>query len=115
MFEAHSIDDRVLTCRSVVLQASLFCPPGTVHPLNCPLHAYNLAPPNSNANCSCMPGFTGTQCDPCRFALYKATNGSSVCLPCPANANTTSTASVSLNQCLCNAGYHGANGGQCAI
>lgn len=73
---------------------SSFCPPGTVHPLICPvLSCKYLAPPN----CSCMPGYTSLNCDPCSSGTYKAVNGSSACLRFQHNRNGQR---VSVSACL---------------
>jgi len=63
--------------------------------------------------CKCDLGFTGTtNCSACTAGSYKAANGSSSCIPCPANAFSPA-ASASLASCLCVAGFTGYDGGAC--
>jgi DNA-binding beta-propeller fold protein YncE len=49
-----------------------------------------------------------TECRACPYGTYKAAADNSSCLPCPANANTTTTGALNLSSCLCNPGWYSA-------
>jgi hypothetical protein len=83
----------------------------------CPSHS-NTSSTGSTVitQCSCDAGYTGSNgdiCYECGLGTYKSINGSSSCLACPSHSNTTSVASTAVTQCLCDAGYTGANGDIC--
>jgi len=84
------------------------------------------------SSCQCHPAWTGAngaECSECAAGTYKDVNGSSPCHPCPngtyshkrsASCTACQTDSFSpqasgqLEQCVCNAGFTGADGGNCS-
>ena len=68
------------------------------------------------AQCVCDVGNGGiepTSCGACPVGTYKANQANVVCTACPTNSSTASTGATAATQCLCQAGYTGANGGPC--
>jgi hypothetical protein len=102
---------------------------------NCPLNANALAGSTSNAFCICKAGYSneenGGLCSACPRGSYKTDPGVGTCTQCPANyfsttdAQTTATCSVcpansqspagsdESTDCVCDAGFTGANGAAC--
>ena len=102
---------------------------------NCPLNANAPAGSMSNAFCICKAGYSneenGGVCSACPRGSYKTDPGVGTCTQCPANyfsttdAQTTATCSVcpansqspagsdEPTDCVCDAGYTGANGAAC--
>ena len=95
-------------------------------------------PSNSNSpegsavltSCTCNIGSSGPDggdCVPCESGKYKDTTGTAVCVNCAAGKYSSSTSvctacppyshspekSGTLESCICNAGYTGADGGTC--
>ena len=67
--------------------------------------------------CTCLAGFygDGLTCSPCPADTFKLTSGNGevhdVCLPCTANSTSNgATGLVSVEDCLCKAGFSGATG-----
>ena len=54
-------------------------------------------------------------CAPCGVGFYKIARGNEACVACPDEMTTSGTGSSSVNDCHCNAGYTGADGGVCAL
>jgi hypothetical protein len=98
--------------------AGYSCPANTIYPVICPIGSYCLAA--SAAPTKCPAGTyaptTGTNslagCLPCGFGYYSTASGSSVCLACPINTNTTVTNANLASQCVCDPGYY-MTGGVC--
>lgn len=86
--------------------------------------------------CTCNTGYTGAdghECSACELGQYKEATGSAsctdcgkgkysgflamktaeTCLSCPANSLTRLTGNDVIEDCECNAGYTGPNGGHC--
>ena len=100
----------------------------------CPANSNSSEGSTSNTACQCNPGFTGfnggtcTQCDAGKFKIgtgeavctncssgqYSTTIGatSDVCQGCQVNSNSPSS-SDEHTDCICNAGFTGADGGHC--
>lgn len=107
---------------------------------NCPLNAYAPSSSGSITECICnagywpqnSPGSAGVSCFACDLGKYKVAVGtgncslcttgkyldvqgstdSTACIICPPQA-TSGDGSTALDQCSCNAGYTGPNGGSC--
>jgi len=78
--------------------------------LACAAHEISLLPRNAEENCVCAPGSGGpTACQPCAHAFHSlgglANSRRPACLACPANKNTTQTASTVIQDCLCEPGH----------
>ena len=86
---------------------------------------------SSLMQCKCNPGYSGPDggsCLACQKGSYKSATGSFPCLTCargsysadasalcsmcPRNSQSP-TASISIQSCVCNAGFYGVNGGEC--
>jgi len=102
---------------------------------NCPANADAPAGSTALASCTCRAGysaeFAGGVCSACPRGSYKTDTGVGTCTQCPANyfsttdAQTTTTCSVcpanskspagsdESTDCVCDAGYTGANGAAC--
>eukprot|EP00960_Hanusia_phi_P077356 768681-Hanusia_phi.AAC.10 len=69
------------------------------------------------ANCSCQLGFYGPRGGPCRSCpanSYQDELGMEACKPCPLNSKTLeAVAARSRQECICQAGYVGPDGGPC--
>ena len=99
--------------------------------LSCPEHSSAVIGSTLFTSCLCNPGWTGADggpCIACNSGYYKHIEGSALCGPChngtySATASTTCTlcpnntysplASPDVLDCICNAGYIGADGGPC--
>lgn len=83
------------------------CPSGSSHA--------DIARTSINA-CVCHVGYTrvsaGTACTACKAGKYKLSTGDAACTPCPSNSMSLN-ASDAVDDCFCNAGYTGPNGGAC--
>ena len=56
----------------------------------------------------------GTQhCLPCSILGYQPNTGKTACKACPSNTQTLDTQAMQLEECLCNQGYTGPDGGNC--
>jgi sugar lactone lactonase YvrE len=112
--------------------ANTWCWTGVLN--TCP--ANTVSPPLSSwwNNCTCVPGYTGidgSACTACVAGSYKTNGGSASCTQCPANnycsvASITSIAcpiahtnspvgSLTASQCVCDAGYYGAQCDLCPV
>jgi len=67
--------------------------------------------------CFCMPGYYSTDeglCVACSVGSYKGNVGNYSCLECTHPQHTTlQIGSTSIQECVCNAGYTGPDGGTC--
>ena len=82
---------------------------------SCPNHSISEPGSWHLSNCSCIPGFTGSDGGPCTGCLlntYKEMIGSSSCLLCPLNS-VSEPESTRLVDCQCNYGHYGENGTAC--
>ena len=101
--------------------------------ISCPAHTTSIIPSTRIQDCKCNAGYTGADGDVCRECAsgkYKAALGSATCTLCPAGkfsnflaatgegscqackAGSTSLAgSLTDENCFCNIGYTGPNGG----
>jgi hypothetical protein len=101
----------------------------------CPSNTDAPASSTAPANCRCLAGYSGVTdgqaCAPCVKGSYKTSPGTGTCTQCAANffsttgAQTTSTCSScpenskspagsdEATDCVCDAGYTGANGAAC--
>ena len=99
---------------------------------SCPSNSQSTVGSNEIGDCKCSPGFTGPDgglCGACSPGTYKESEGSAICLACPANtyqslSSATSQASCLAcpehtisasgsdheSDCLCQAGYFLENG-----
>ena len=69
-----------------------------------------------SAEVTCNAGYTGTHdgsCVACSTGTYKSSINTEPCVSCPEKTNTIASASTSINQCLCDVEFTGANGGPC--
>lgn len=75
-------------------------------------------------SCACQPGYQGLlegaagQCTACPLSTYQPRPDlpRSLCLDCPLNSRTISTAAITLDTCMCDAGWYMAGGdGACAL
>ena len=83
----------------------------------CPVHMTSPVRSTDISDCVCMPGYTvalgdGT-CTACEKGTYKPEQGGDPCSSCPTNADTPSTGSIRLTQCLCDRGFTGPDGQTC--
>ncbi|EKX52888.1 hypothetical protein GUITHDRAFT_64694 [Guillardia theta CCMP2712] len=67
---------------------------------------------SSSTDCRCDYGSYGDGCLPCPVGKYKDNIGSEACQQCPPNS-TSSTGARHIEECACNAGFFGVNGGVC--
>lgn len=67
----------------------------------------------SLSQCQCIPGYElltengVTDCFPCKYNYYKNITSNELCLQCPNNSYTVSTATNSFEFCICTNGYYG--------
>jgi hypothetical protein len=102
----------------------------------CPNHTFSPLGSNNRSMCICNLGYTGPHgqaCDACLSGTYKDVNGSQACAFCEGGTYSTIVAATSndtcsacpansfsahgsenITDCLCNAGWAGADGGTCA-
>ena len=83
--------------------------------LQCPQNTTSMAGSWQISNCSCIPGFHGSNGGPCASCppnTYKELAGESDCLPCPYKA-VSSASSAHIHDCLCDKGHYGRNGSTC--
>ena len=97
--------------------------PGSAICSTCPVFSSSNENETSThvSNCSCVQGYHGSPggpCLPCEFGKF--TNISHLrfpvggsCLDCPAHSSTLYTARTHVDECVCNAGFTGPNGGPC--
>jgi len=68
-----------------------------------------LASTSLNAELANAPTLTGNSCQPCAHGTFspggQAASRRPACLACPANKNTTHTASTVIQDCLCAPGH----------
>ena len=103
---------------------------------SCPSYTYSSLGSSVLSNCTCDKGYTGpdgVECTACITGTYKDVNGSSPCSVCLRGTYSTATAAISkttcqscppytssgagtklLTNCICNKGYTGPNGAECA-
>ena len=103
----------------------------------CPVNSTSAASSSAIAGCSCNAGSSGPNggvCTACVAGKYKTSSGSVACTDCGAGtysavigASTSATcsacpgntsspsASVSIGNCVCNAGFTGPDGGVCQL
>ena len=103
---------------------------------SCPYSTFSLEGSGNRTMCICNEGYTapdGNPCAACVSGKYKPVNGSAVCSLCQRGTYSTGIAmrsndkcldcphdsfsvlgSSNITRCLCNAGYHGHDGGPCA-
>jgi len=78
-----------------------------------------ISPSASTAvdTCVCVPGYflDGGVCTECASGTFKNTTGDGSCTNCPSFSTTQATASTSLSDCICNAGYAGEDGEVCTL
>jgi hypothetical protein len=91
-------------------------PAGTQQP--CHLNSQSPIGSSSASECQCNAGYGGSEggatCQPCLSNTFKAGVGNTACDSCPADSLSPAS-STSVSDCLCNAGYTGANGGTCTV
>ena len=71
----------------------------------CPPNSFSDAGSSHISNCTCERGRTSTNCVACDRGKYKNFEGQNECLACPPNTDSVNNGSVTVSQCLCNAGY----------
>ena len=82
---------------------------------SCPDQATSSAASTAVTDCECIAGYTGTittptdTCSQCGPNSYKPNTGPDACTNCPSNSNSIS-ASTSISQCVCDAGWVGVDG-----
>jgi len=99
--------------------------------LVCPVNTNSPSTSSAVTACACNAGYTGPNggtCSPCDAGTYKNTSGSVACISCDAGtyssaglsscvlcpaASSSAVGSVAITNCICNAGFYGANGGPC--
>lgn len=91
---------------------------GTSECLTCPDHSQSPAASVINTACQCNAGYAGPDGGPCVFCSeteYQPSVGAATCLACPENsAATAESGRDAQTDCLCNAGYTGADGDECS-
>jgi hypothetical protein len=86
--------------------------------VSCPGSSNSATASTAISNCLCNAGHTGPNggtCVACGLGKYLETEGAtqeSSCVSCPASSSSAA-ASTSIDNCLCNAGHTGPNGGTC--
>ena len=103
--------------------------------LDCPANTFSFPASTLPTNCSCNAGYSGStngeECVACIAGTYKTARGIGTCTSCGVNKYSTAVAQAISNcsscpafsqapagsdeagDCLCNAGYTGANGSVC--
>ena len=75
--------------------------------VNCPSNMISQKGSKTIADCHCKAGYTGPEqgtCIECEHGYYKSQNDDH-CIACAELMNTSSRASISIDACLCVAGY----------
>lgn len=83
----------------------------------CPAFAESPAAATAVAQCACPLGYTGdahvgVDCSGCLANTYKNSTGAAACTDCPDHAAALAL-SDAADDCACNAGYTGSDGGPC--
>ena len=87
--------------------------------VDCPSHSNTSQIGSTLSNCSCQPGYTGTNggnCTACPVGTYTDTPGSAECIVCPSCSvalNRTAGCSSASTACECSPGYTGIGEDQC--
>ncbi len=69
----------------------------------CPVGMFSPEGSYDISSCQCNSGYTGTSsCTACLAGTYKSSRGSTPCIACASNQDSTAGAA----SCFCNAGYH---------
>lgn len=84
--------------------------------ISCTLNSASSEGSSSVNSCICNAGYTktGSTCSACAVGKFKSTSGDGSCQDCPMNSATQLTGRITSNDCQCNAGYVGQNGGPCS-
>ena len=84
----------------------------------CAVNSQSPAASVADTACECNAGYAGPDGGPCTFCSetqYQPSVGEAACLTCPSNsAATVESGRDEQTDCLCNAGYTGADGGVCS-
>jgi len=90
---------------------------GTALCVSCAVNSQSSAASVADTACGCNAGYAGPDGGPCTFCSetqYQPSVGEAACLACPSNsASTVESGRDEQTDCLCNAGYTGADGGVC--
>ena len=84
---------------------------------DCPANEISPLASTSVDVCVCAHGYflNGSVCAACASGTFKNATGDGTCTNCPASSTTQQTASTSLSDCICNAGYAGEDGEVCTL
>ena len=90
----------------MVITSSYEATTGSVECTGCPTYSNSQAA--GSETCSCNVGYRGPDSGPCMACVvgtYKGIAGTDVCQTCATYKTTAAEQSVSVDQCVCEAGF----------
>jgi hypothetical protein len=81
---------------------------GSEERTDCPAYSSSLPVSDALTDCKCSPGYTGPDgvpCTACAVRTYKEIAGTGECQACATSKTTAAKQSVSVAQCVCEAGF----------